>query len=213
VEEGTESVLSVTVQSISRDRNLQYYLYDDNGNYLRDENGKAQVVTYQGGYVAVKNLKGKTNDGYTVTYKEAFYDPEAGKYFVKVTDTADGNDKPRSFKIVDGIVVPTYLSLTDITAEYTVVNYDYKFYDLYDEVTDASGNVTKKLNQTYKLIVPTTTTSVYRIEADGSETLVSEEVSENDNMGFYIRSATVDKLVSDTGKALAGIEIDAWGVN
>lgn len=213
VEEGAESVLSVTVQSISRDRNLQYYLYDDNGNYLRDENGKAQVVTYQGGYVTVKNLKGKTNDGYTVTYKEAFYDPEAGKYFVKVADTADGNDKPRSFKIVDGIVVPTYLSLTDITAEYTVVNYDYKFYDLYDEVTDASGNVTKKLNQTYKLIVPTTTTSVYRIEADGSETLVSEEVSENDNMGFYIRSATVDKLVSDTGKALAGIEIDAWGVN
>ena len=94
-----------------------------------------------------------------------------------------------------------------------MVNYEYKFYDLYDEFTDESGNVTKKLNQTYMLVVPTTTTSVWRIETDGTKTLVSEEVSENDGKGFYIRTASVDKLVSDTGKALAGIEIDEWGVN
>ena len=128
-------------------------------------------------------------------------------------DTADGNEKPRSFTHKDGIVIPTYLTLTDITAEYTLVNYEYKFYDLYDEFTDESGNVTKKLNQTYMLVVPTTTTSVWRIETDGTKTLVSEEVSENDGKGFYIRTASVDKLVSDTGKALAGIEIDEWGVN
>lgn len=213
VDENEKPVLSVTVQSITRDRNLQYYLYDDNGEYIRDENGKAQVVTYQGGYVLVKNLKGKTKDGYMLTYEEAYYDEKTGKYFVKTEDTADGNEKPRSFTHKDGIVIPTYLTLTDITAEYTLVNYEYKFYDLYDEFTDESGNVTKKLNQTYMLVVPTTTTSVWRIETDGTKTLVSEEVSENDGKGFYIRTASVDKLVSDTGKALAGIEIDEWGVN
>jgi hypothetical protein len=63
------------------------------------------------------------------------------------------------------------------------------------------------------LVVPTTTTSVWRIEADGTRTLVSSEVLENDNMGSYIRRASIDKLVSDTGKALAGIDIDEWAVD
>lgn len=206
--------LNVVVQSIQRDRNSQYYLYDEDGEYLLDENGKSQAVTYEGGFVIVKNLKGKTKDGFELTYKEAYYDEKTGKYFVKAKDSADGNEKPRSYKITDDeIMQPIYLTLTDTTAEYTLVTYEYEFYDLYDEVTGEDGTVSKKLNQTYMLVVPTTTTSVWRIEADGTRTLVSQEVSENDNMGFYIRRASVDKLVSDTGKALAGIEIDEWGVN
>jgi hypothetical protein len=101
--------------------------------------------------------------------------------------------------------VPKYLTITNTTAEYTLVTYEYKFYD----ITEANGQI----NQTYMLVVPTTTTSIWRIEADGTRTFVSSEVAENDNMASYIRRASVDKLVSDTGKALAGIEIDEWGVD
>ncbi len=206
VADDAKPTLNVVVQSIQRDRNSQFYLYDDDGNRVLDDNGKAQAVTYQGGYVMVKNLKGKTKDGFELTYENAFYDEKTGKYFVKFTDSADGNEKPRSYKITDDKVMqPVYLNLTDTTAEYTLTTYDYKFYDLYEE-----GGA---LNQTYMLVVPTTTTSVWRIEADNTKTLVSQEVSENDNLGFYIRKAAVDKLVSDVGKALEGIEIDEWGVN
>ncbi len=214
VEDDAKPALNVIVQSIQRDRNSQFYLYDDDGNYLRDENGKAQTVTYQGGYVLVNNFKGKDKDGFEYKYDTAYYDEKTGKFFLKFNDTADGNEKPRSYTITDDKVMkPVYLNLTDTTAEYTLTTYEYKFYDLYDKVTGADGTVSEKLNQTYMLVVPTTKTSVWRIEADGSRTLVSEEVSENDNMGVYIRKASVDKLVSDTGKALAGIEIDEWGVN
>ncbi len=206
VADDAKPALNVVVQSIQRDRNSQFYLYDDDGNRVLDDSGKAQAVTYQGGYVMVKNLKGKTKDGFELTYDNAFYDEKTGKYFVKFTDSADGNEKPRSYKITDDKVMqPVYLNLTDTSAEYTLTTYDYKFYDLYDE-----GGA---LNQTYMLVVPTTTTSVWRIEADDTKTLVSQEVSENDNLGFYIRKAAVDKLVSDAGKALEGIEIDEWGVN
>ena len=59
---------------------------------------------------------------------------------------------------------------------------------------------------------PTTTTTVWRINADGTRTKVSEEVSENGNMGSYIRKVSVEKLVSDTHKALTGVKIDEWGV-
>jgi hypothetical protein len=141
-----------------------------------------------------------------LTYNTAYYDEKSGRYFVKAIDSADGNEKPRSFEYTeDGKLVPKYLSVTNTTAEYTLVTYEYKFYDLYNEAG--------KLNQTYMLVVPTTTTSVWRIEADGSRTLVSSETSENDNMASYIRRASVEKLVSDTGKALAGIEIDEWAVD
>jgi hypothetical protein len=62
------------------------------------------------------------------------------------------------------------------------------------------------------LVVPTTTTTVWRIEADGSRTKLDEKISDNENMGSYIRKISVDKLVSDTYKALNGIEIDEWAV-
>ena len=62
------------------------------------------------------------------------------------------------------------------------------------------------------LVVPTTTTTVWRIEADGTRTMVSTDVSDNCNMGSYIRKVSVEKLVSDTHKALNGIEIDEWAV-
>ena len=199
-------VLTVVAQSIQRDRNSQYYRYDANGDYQRDEKGNALTAIYEGGYVLVKNLQGYNKDGMKLTYNTAYYDEESGRYFVKAIDSADGNEKPRSFEYTeDGKLVPKYLSVTNTTAEYTLVTYEYKFYDLYNEAG--------KLNQTYMLVVPTTTTSVWRIEADGSRTLVSSETSENDNMASYIRRASVEKLVSDTGKALAGIEIDEWAVD
>jgi hypothetical protein len=162
----------------------------------------------------VRNLTGFNKDGYKLTYDEAYFDEVTGKFFVKVKDTADGNEKPRSYEYTeDKKMIPKFLQLTNATAEYTAVTYEYKFYNLYNEVTGDDGTVTKQINQTYMLVVPTTTTTVWRIEADGTRTIVSQETTENNNMGFHIRTAVVEKLLSDTDKALKGIKIDPYGVN
>ena len=214
IEEDDECVYTVIVQSVQRDRNEQFYRYLSDGSYDRDENGKSQVVTYEGGYMHVRNLIGYNKDGYKLTYENAFFDEATGKFFVKVKDTADGNEKPRSYEYTeDKKMVPKFLPLTNTTAEYTTVTYEYKFYNLYTEVTGDDGTVTEQISQTYMLVVPTTTTTVWRIEADGSRTMVSQEVSESNDMGFHIRTAVVEKLLSDTDKALKGIKIDPYGVN
>jgi hypothetical protein len=214
ISESANPVLTVVAQSIQRDRNEQYYRYDDNGDYIRDEKGKPFTAIYEGGYILVNNLQGYNKDGVKLSYKEAFYDEKTGKYFVKAKDSADGNEKPRSYEYTeDKKMIPKFLQLTNTTAEYTAVTYEYKFYNLYNEVTGDDGTVTKQINQTYMLVVPTTTTTVWRIEADGTRTIVSQETTENNNMGFHIRTAVVEKLLSDTDKALKGIKIDPYGVN
>ena len=204
--------LTVVVQSIQRDRNMQYYRYE-NGDYYIEEDGSKQSVTYEGGYVAVKNLTYTNSFGTKITHDVAYFDEATGKFFVKAKDSDDGQEKPKDFIYTDDRkLVPVFINATDATAEYTLVNYEYKFYDLYSSFTNADGTVTEYLNQTYMLVVPTTTTSVWRIETDGTRTKLSEEVSDNGNMGFYIRKVSVEKLVSDTHKALTGVEIDEWAV-
>ena len=143
----------------------------------------------------------------------AYYDEATGKYFVKTKDSADGQEKPKDYTYTDDKkLVPVFINAKDATAEYTTVTYEYKFYDMYSKFTNADGVVSEYLNQTYMLVVPTTKTTVWRIETNGEKNKVSEEVSENDNMGFHIRKVSVEKLVSDTYKALNGIEIDEMGV-
>ena len=176
-----------------------------------DENGETQSVTYEGGYVIVKNLTYTNSFGTKITHDVAYYDEATGKYFVKTKDSVDGQEKPKDYEYTDDKkLVPVFINATDATAEYTLVTNEYKFYDLYTKFTDAEGN--PQINQTYMLVVSTKTTSVWRIEANGERTMLSSETSENDNMGFYIRKVSVEKLVSDTNKALNGIEIDEWAV-
>lgn len=212
VAEDEECQLTVIAQSIQRDRNQQYYKYDGD-KYDYDANGKRQAVTYEGGYVQVNNLTYTNSFGTKITHEVAFYDEATGKYFVKAQDSADGQEKPKEYKYTDDDkLVPVFINATDATAEYTSVTYEYKFYNLYSTCKDENGEDMTYLNQTYMLVVPTTTTTVWKINVDGTQTMVSQEFSENDNMGFYIRKVSVEKLISDTHKLLNGIEIDEWAV-
>ena len=205
-------VLRVEAQTIVRDRSSQFYKYDGDTRVI--ENGGYVTVQYIGGNVVVNNLTGTSANGKTLTYEKAYYNELAGRYFIKEKDTADGEMKPRSYTYnEDNEIVPTYLALKDATAEYTVTTYEYDFYDMYDEVVDANGNVSKLLNQTYMLVVPNAVTRTYRIEADGSRTLLSEDKVAAEKMGSCIRRASVEKLISDTAKLLAGEPIDKWAVD
>lgn len=212
VADDAESSITVVVQSIDRDRNQQYYKYVD-GKIETDESGNNQAVIYEGGYVMVKNLTYTSKNGVTIHHDVAYYDEATGKYFVKTKDSNDGEEKPKTYNYTeDNKLVPVFINATDATAEYMTVTYEYKFYDLQSTFTNADGSVKEYINQTYMLVVPTTTTTVWRIESDGTRTKLSEEVSENNNMGSYIRKVSVEKLISDTYKALNGIQIDEWGV-
>ncbi len=213
IADDAEAKLTVVVQSIQRDRNQQYYKYNADGTLATDSKGMNITATYEGGYAIVKNLTYTNSFGTKVTYDVAYYDEATGRYFVKAKDSADGMEKPKDYTYTeDNKLKPIFINASDATAEYTTVTYEYKFYSLYSKFTNADGSVTEYENQTYMLVVPTTTTTVWRIEADGTRTMVSTDVSDNGNMGSYIRKVSVEKLVSDTHKALNGIEIDEWAV-
>ena len=212
IADDAECKLTVIAQSIQRDRDQQYYRYE-NGEVYYDENGKRPSYTYEGGYMIVQNLTYTNSFGTKIKYDVAYYDESVGKFFIKTKDSNDNQEKPRDFTYTeDKKLVPLFINATDATAEYTTVTYEYKFYDLYSEFTNADGVTETYLNQTYMLVVPTTTTTVWRIEADGTRTMVSEDVSDNGNMGSYIRKTSIEKLVSDTNKIINGMTIDKWGI-
>ena len=98
------------------------------------------------------------------------------------------------------------------SGEYDETIYEYEIYDLYDEYTDINGNTVRQLNPTYMYVVPTITTNTYRLSSGGEKELLSTE-TERATEGVYIRTATIDKLFSDTHKLLNGEEIDTMGVN
>lgn len=212
IDESINPVYHLDAQVIMRDRSAQYYKYDGNTRVVED--GSYITVMYAGGNVLVSNLEGYIGDT-KVAFDKAYYDEESGKYFVKAEDTADGEYKPRNYNYTDdNMLVPVYLNISNATAEYKVTTYEYDFYDLYDEVVGADGTVTKVINQTYMLVVPNSVERTYRIEADGSRTLISEDRVESDELfGSYIRRASVEKLINDTAKVIAGESIDKWGVD
>ena len=90
--------------------------------------------------------------------------------------------------------------------------YTYNIYDIYNTVKDANGNEVKQINQTFKLSVPSSYTKMYRIEADGTRTLIGETSSEA-STGMLIRTQILEKLFTDSEKLLSGIEIDRDAVN
>ena len=120
-------------------------------------------------------------------------------------------EKPKDYKYTeDKKLVPVFINAKDATAEYTTVTYEYKFYDLISTNPDTGEEY---VNQTYMLVVPTETTTTWIINPDGTRTQKGEPViTENGNMGSYIHKVSVEKLVSDTYKALNGIDIDEWAV-
>ena len=61
-------------------------------------------------------------------------------------------------------------------------------------------------------LIPSTTTKTYRLGSEGERELISEK-TERAEVGVYIRTATIDKLFSDTQKLLNGEAIDKMGVN
>ncbi|MGN1096025.1 MAG: hypothetical protein ACI4QR_06520 [Eubacteriales bacterium] len=209
--ENEKPVYILSAQTLPRDRDEQFYKYENDKKVV--ENGSYVTVSYTGGNISVSNLKGTSANGITLTYDNAYYSEKDNKYFLKATDSADGEIKPKNFKYSENEIVPIYLSLTDATSEYTVTNNSYEFYNLYYDVETADGTVTKKINPTYMIVVPTVTKNVYRIESDGKRTLVSSETIGSDGLGSLIRRTSVEKLFSDAGKVLAGESIDKMAVD
>ena len=148
-----------------------------------------------------------------IPYEKAFYDEEAKRFFLKSYDNNDGNEKPSGFKGTDigTVEVTTFLPMSAY-GEYIETLYSYEIYDLYDEYVDYDGKTVRQMNSTYKYIVPTTTKNTYRLISGGEKELI-ETTTERAEVGVYIRTATIDKLFSDTHKLLNGEAIDTMGVN
>lgn len=210
IADDAECRLTVVAQTIQRDRNQQFYKHDGK-DYSLDSNGRRVSVTYEGGYVVVQNLKYKNSFGTEIKADVAYYDEATNRYFVKTKESFDGMEKAKDYTYTeDNKLVPVFINAKDATAEYTTVTYEYKFYDLISTNPDTGEEY---VNQTYMLVVPTETTTTWIINPDGTRTQKGEPViTENGNMGSYIHKVSVEKLVSDTYKALNGIDIDEWAV-
>ena len=208
---GDTPVRRLRIKTAPKDHPITYYQYDSNG-----RRGDTQFRD-QGGNILCHNVVVTTTraDGTqsTVTYDKAYYDEEAKRFFLKVIDSYDAMEKPTSFTN-DGngcVKVSTFLPNTTV-GEYEETIYEYEFYDLYDEYVDINGNKVKQLNPTYMYVVPTVVTNTYRLSSGGERELLSTN-TERAEVGVYIRTASIDKLFSDTNKLLAGEPIDKMGLN
>lgn len=208
---GDEMAASLAITTSPKDHPISYYKYDTNGQRiskaLRDEGGNILCHTV---VVPTTLSDGTVKE---ITYDRAYYDIEAGRFFLKQEDPFDSNMKPAGFEDSGNgtVKVTTFLPKTAY-GEYVETTYSFEFYDLYDEYTDASGKEVRQLNPTYMYVIPSTTTKTYRIDSEGNKELL-EEKNERADVGVYIRTATLDKLFSDTNKLLDGEQIDKMGVN
>ncbi|MBQ8496723.1 MAG: hypothetical protein IJ489_04610 [Clostridia bacterium] len=208
---GEDVVATLAVTTSPKDHPISYYKYDSKGqkvtDSLRDEGGNILCHTV---VVPTTLSDGTVKE---ITYDRAYYDIESGRFFLKAEDPFDANMKPSGFDDAgDGTVkVTTFLPKTAY-GEYTETTYSFEFYDLYDEYVDAAGKDVRQLNPTYMYLIPSTTTKTYRLGSDGEKELISEN-TDRAEIGVYIRTATIDKLFSDTQKLLDGEAIDKMGVN
>lgn len=200
----------VRVKTAPKDHSISYYKYNANGT-------KGSQLRDQGGNILCHNVVVTTTlpDGTTrqVTYDRAFYDEDAKRFFLKSVDSNDAVEKPNGFDDDgSGLVKVTIFLPDNASGEYDETIYEYEIYDLYDEYTDINGNTVRQLNPTYMYVIPTITTNTYRLSSGGEKELLSTE-TDRATEGVYIRTATIDKLFSDTHKLLNGEEIDTMGVN
>ncbi len=209
VDENAVATLSITTSP--KDHPISYYKYDSNGqrvsSALRDEGGNILCHTV---VVPTTLSDGTVKE---ITYDRAYYDIATGRFFLKQEDPFDANMKPAGFEDSGKgtVKVTTFLPKTAY-GEYSETTYSFEFYDLYDEYTDAAGKEVRQLNPTYMYVIPSTTTKTYRLDSEGNKELLTEN-TERANVGVYIRTATLDKLFSDTNKLLNGEELDKMGVN
>lgn len=208
---GDDVVAKLAITTSPKDHPISYYKYDANGQRvseaLRDEGGN--ILCHK--VVVPTTLSDGTQKD--IVYDSAFYDIDSGRFFLKAEDPFDANMKPSGFEDSGKgtVKVTTFLPKTAY-GEYKETTYSYEFYDLYDEYTDVAGNEVRQLNPTYMYMVPSTTVKTYRLDSEGGKELISE-VTERAEEGVYIRTATLDKLFSDTHNLLDGKEIDTMGVN
>jgi hypothetical protein len=207
---GDEVVATIEIKTAPKDHPISYHQYDSNGKkgkLLRDEGGN--ILCHEV-LVPTTLSNGSVRE---IPYEKAFYDEEAKRFFLKSIDSNDANEKPSGFTgtDLDTVKVTTFLPATAY-GEYTETIYSYEIYDLYDQYTDYDGNTVSQMNSTYKYIVPTTTKNVYRLVSNGDKEL-TDTITERAEVGVYIRTATLDKLFSDTHKLLNGEPIDTMGLN
>lgn len=205
---GSDVVARLAITTSLKDHPITYYKYDEYGQRvsasLRDE----------GGNILCSKVVVPSADGTDyITYDRAYYDIEAKRFFLKSQDSNDGYLKPNGFEDSGQGTVKVNLYLKETaTGEYVETTYVYEFYDMYDRYVNANGETVEQLNSTYMYVVPSIVTRVYSLSSNGERELISEETSSAD-VGVYIRTATINKLFSDTHRLLKGEEIDEMGLN
>jgi hypothetical protein len=205
---GSEVVARLAITTSLKDHPITYYKYDEYGqrvgSSLRDE----------GGNILCSKVVVPSADGTDyITYDRAYYDIAAKRFFLKSEDPNDGYLKPNGFEDSGQGTVKVNLYLKETaTGEYVETTYVYEFYDMYDRYVNANGETVEQLNSTYMYVVPSIVTRVYSLSSNGERELISEETSSAD-VGVYIRTATINKLFSDTHRLLRGEQIDEMGLN
>ena len=200
-------VAHISVTTSPKDHPLTYYKYDEKGQRegtsLRDQGGNILCTKV----VVPSAIEG----GDPIVYENAFYDIEAGRFFLKTEDPNDGFKKPLEFKDSgNGTVKVTKYLPVAAYGEYVETTYRYDFYYL-EYVDENSGNA-PQLNSTRMYVVPTITETTYKLTSDGQKEVLNVETTTAED-GVYIRTTTISKLFSDTKKLLNGEDIDDKGVN
>ncbi len=201
-----------TIKSLTspKDHPITYYIYEQDGtrgDQVRDEGGN--ILCHE--VIVPTTLSDGTVKN--ITYEKAYYDESAKRFFLKAVDSNDNYEKPAGYEATDigTVKVNTFLPMNAYGA-YQETLYTYEIYDLYDQYTDYDGNMVSQMNSTYKYIVPSTEVRTYLLTSGGERELISTE-TERAELGVYIRTATIEKLFSDTHKLLNGEEIDTMGLN
>ena len=207
---GTEVVAKLSVTTSPKDHPISYHRYDSNGQRLtqtalRDEGGNILCTKV--------TVPSEIPGGSPIVYEKAYYDIQKKRFFLKTEDPNDGNMKPNGYEEGKNGTVQVNLYLPETaTGEYVETQYIYEFYDMFDTYVNADGETVTQLNSTYMYVVPSKITRVYSLTSNGEKTLLSEEPAKAE-AGVYIRTATINKLFSDTHKLLRGEQIDKMAVN
>ena len=205
---------TIKASTTPNDQPSSYYKYDKNGNIEKGSDGKSVQVRYVGGNIICSNVNVKVSGSdITLHYDTAYYNEKAGRFFVKIVDSFDGNEKPANYAYDkdNTLVVTTYLP-AGATGEYTSTDYQYDFHEIYNNVTKADGKTVKQINQTYYAMYVTKVTTTYRIESDGSHVVLSSETEVSEEP-VLVRIAIIEKLYSDSDKFLTGKEFDRDSYN